>query len=255
MKSEDDVFNFILCPICCDTFRSPVLQCVWGHSFCGECILRWLGRKSNCPQCRKPITKKTLCRNILIEAAIEELVLKQYLTSPVCAPKNFNISISDFLDSTPESKRSMLLKLIVCNFLVLLLFFASFIIFFEEGKITKENSNNSELTQTLKSNSSYNRTFFRTSVDEEHLPFQIILNELQYYFCSLFSQFTDLVLESVSLAGKVFLSIGIWMIVKIFLSLVYVIELLGVFLKWILSHLVIFIMKIWEFFFCDSLLI
>lgn len=33
---DDDAFNFVICPICCEVFQGPVLQCVWGHSFCGE---------------------------------------------------------------------------------------------------------------------------------------------------------------------------------------------------------------------------
>lgn len=46
------------CPICmCDIDKKDCLPC--GHSFCGECISRWLENNSQCPMCRaNPVFKE-----------------------------------------------------------------------------------------------------------------------------------------------------------------------------------------------------
>lgn len=74
VDDEKDVLTFVLCPICQDRFDGPILQCTLGHSFCKNCICLWMKKSSTCPTCRMNLNPKTLCRNLLIEQAIEELV-------------------------------------------------------------------------------------------------------------------------------------------------------------------------------------
>ena len=61
------------CHICLDTCKKPTtLEC--DHSFCYNCIKKWLGIKRNCPVCEKPINvskymrekrQKRPCKKIL----------------------------------------------------------------------------------------------------------------------------------------------------------------------------------------------
>jgi DNA-directed RNA polymerase subunit K/omega len=49
-----DIQNELSCPICTEWFlRTTTLGC--GHSFCGDCIDRWLHTNLSCPLCRAPL--------------------------------------------------------------------------------------------------------------------------------------------------------------------------------------------------------
>ena len=43
------------CVICLDAFDQPVITAC-GHMFCRECMMEHLSGKTDCPQCREPLT-------------------------------------------------------------------------------------------------------------------------------------------------------------------------------------------------------
>lgn len=47
-KSEDDLPEDCVCPICFDVYADHVFQCVNGHAVCNTCVKPL----SACPQCR-----------------------------------------------------------------------------------------------------------------------------------------------------------------------------------------------------------
>ncbi|KAI1294943.1 E3 ubiquitin-protein ligase NRDP1 [Halotydeus destructor] len=54
-----DLEEEFTCVICCGIIREPVVtQC--GHTFCRNCVTRWIKTERNCPVCRKPCSK--LCK-------------------------------------------------------------------------------------------------------------------------------------------------------------------------------------------------
>lgn len=59
----------MICPICLDTMRSPILQCQRGHSMCGDCIT--VTKVSVCPCCRGSLLNPI--RNHHLEDLIEGL--------------------------------------------------------------------------------------------------------------------------------------------------------------------------------------
>ena len=63
LKEIEESFQNILtqdCSICCDTLSRPVLERNCQNVFCGECILKWIQTKNNCPMCRATIDRTSL---------------------------------------------------------------------------------------------------------------------------------------------------------------------------------------------------
>jgi len=199
----EDAFNFLICPICCDVFSGPVVQCIWGHTFCAECIFQWMGKKSSCPQCRKPITKTNLCRNLLIEQAIEELVLKNFLKAPI-KTKAVNLCIPESPEVwNSESKRQMLMKIVGCNFLILAVFFAAVAVFFEEHIRQAQHEVTFQDTVGVTKNATANAS---SSVEEGHVPISVLMNEVAYYISTGSSVALSFFARKAIIALKIFLS-------------------------------------------------
>lgn len=56
----------IECEICNEAITNcSIIAC--GHSFCNECILKWLNTNSTCPSCKSIISKESIRRNFLYE--------------------------------------------------------------------------------------------------------------------------------------------------------------------------------------------
>ncbi|CAH0564812.1 unnamed protein product [Brassicogethes aeneus] len=64
MSSQPD--KIMQCPICLETMKSPITQCMGGHSMCGDCIKA--NNITKCPTCRGAISK---IRNFQLEQLIE----------------------------------------------------------------------------------------------------------------------------------------------------------------------------------------
>jgi len=63
IEDLDNKFKCILndsCHICYDTLKNPVLEYNCQNLFCGECLLKWLGKNNTCPLCRVEIDNKKL---------------------------------------------------------------------------------------------------------------------------------------------------------------------------------------------------
>lgn len=74
-RSSNDFFELLNCPVCCDYYTPPIINCKKGHSFCINCIER-MERTSGdlrCPTCRSPIEKSS--RNHLIEDQLEKITV------------------------------------------------------------------------------------------------------------------------------------------------------------------------------------
>lgn len=67
--------NFI-CSIGLGVLNNPInTSC--GHSFCNDCISRWMSRSSSCPFCRSEISLNSNTRNIALKALIDELKVEE----------------------------------------------------------------------------------------------------------------------------------------------------------------------------------
>eukprot|EP00735_Rhodelphis_limneticus_P007207 TRINITY_DN19711_c0_g1::TRINITY_DN19711_c0_g1_i1::g.3301::m.3301 TRINITY_DN19711_c0_g1::TRINITY_DN19711_c0_g1_i1::g.3301 ORF type:complete len:293 (-),score=-4.52,sp/Q69ZS0/PZRN3_MOUSE/31.90/2e-19,zf-RING_2/PF13639.1/1.1e-07,zf-RING_2/PF13639.1/7.9e+03,zf-C3HC4_2/PF13923.1/6.4e-06,zf-C3HC4_2/PF13923.1/3.8e+03,zf-C3HC4_2/PF13923.1/6.8e+03,zf-C3HC4/PF00097.20/1.1e-05,zf-C3HC4/PF00097.20/3.8e+03,zf-C3HC4/PF00097.20/4.2e+03,zf-C3HC4_3/PF13920.1/6.2e-05,zf-RING_6/PF14835.1/0.00069,zf-RING_6/PF14835.1 len=63
----------LICCICMGVLKSPQTS-VCGHCFCENCIKPWLLTKSQCPQCRQPLTIQTLQNApVLVRSLIHKL--------------------------------------------------------------------------------------------------------------------------------------------------------------------------------------
>eukprot|EP00126_Sphaerothecum_destruens_P001068 Sdes_comp12921_c0_seq1m3029 len=67
----------LLCPICKDPFIDPVETDSCGHTYCRQCIYRWLDRNLSCPLDKSPLQKTALKRvNKIIESQLNELLVE-----------------------------------------------------------------------------------------------------------------------------------------------------------------------------------
>ena len=69
VEDVNEVFN---CGICSDVMTKPH-QCQSGHTFCYDCITKWLGIKSTCPVCCCKLNKSTLCNNRALDVLVNEM--------------------------------------------------------------------------------------------------------------------------------------------------------------------------------------
>ncbi|OMJ80336.1 hypothetical protein SteCoe_19434 [Stentor coeruleus] len=64
--------KYLFCSICAEVFKEPFcINC--GHTFCKECIIRWLKDKVTCPTCKKPFTKKTMGIDMIASQVVDDL--------------------------------------------------------------------------------------------------------------------------------------------------------------------------------------
>ncbi|XP_066927877.1 uncharacterized protein [Clytia hemisphaerica] len=57
--NPESVSKHLFCSICQDVYNEPQ-RAPCGHSFCKECIFRWLSQSKTCPEDRRTVTKKDL---------------------------------------------------------------------------------------------------------------------------------------------------------------------------------------------------
>nr|VWO94111.1 E3 ubiquitin protein ligase (EC [Ganoderma boninense] len=67
----------VQCPICCEIFVAPHVGIPCGHSYCGDCCIRWMkqnpGRRPSCPTCRAQLTNNILVvPNYSLQHAIDK---------------------------------------------------------------------------------------------------------------------------------------------------------------------------------------
>jgi len=56
VELNEDLEEELTCIICCGILREPVVtHC--GHTFCRDCVNRWIKTERSCPVCRKPCHK------------------------------------------------------------------------------------------------------------------------------------------------------------------------------------------------------
>ncbi|CAG9328972.1 unnamed protein product [Blepharisma stoltei] len=74
-RSSLDFFDLLICPICFDYFKPPVVNCIKGHSFCLACVdrIERLANDSKCPLCRGAISKTS--RNRILEDELEKVTV------------------------------------------------------------------------------------------------------------------------------------------------------------------------------------
>lgn len=63
---------YLICSICTEVFKTPFrINC--GHTFCKECIFRWLEDNKTCPVCRKLFSKKTTRIDSIADQVVNDL--------------------------------------------------------------------------------------------------------------------------------------------------------------------------------------
>jgi len=243
-SEEMDAFDFVICPICCDVFRGPVYQCGLGHAFCGECICEWMGKKTTCPQCRKPLSKNSMCRNLLIENAIDELMRKSLLP-PMKPSKDFHLKFPNLKAYEPESKKEFLLKIVGCNLLILAIFFAATAVLLEEPTTNAKDMPLGIAAKRLQDliPPTFYKPYNGTSV-EEHIPFSVVVNELIYYITSAIAFSIDVVIKKSCIIGRLMLSILGWVLIKVWIACSFAVEYGTIAMKLLTSALATFLIEI-----------
>ena len=75
-RPEDDFYDSLLCPICSDYYKPPMIQCMKGHSYCSECVAKQCIQnfERNCAICRAVVNSDI--RNFAIESLLEKSRVK-----------------------------------------------------------------------------------------------------------------------------------------------------------------------------------
>jgi hypothetical protein len=70
------LFECLECDICSDIIKNcSIIEC--GHSFCEECIQKWLNSHSTCPSCKKETKSELIKKNFIFEKFKEQLILEK----------------------------------------------------------------------------------------------------------------------------------------------------------------------------------
>ena len=64
--------NEILCPICLDVMKDAVIT-PYGHSYCHQCVSRYVQSSGACPLTRRPLVESQLTPNLLARTIVDEL--------------------------------------------------------------------------------------------------------------------------------------------------------------------------------------
>lgn len=67
-RASADFTESLICLICSDYFKPPVVQCIKGHSYCSSCVDKMSGKL--CPVCRSNITDEI--RNYTLENLLDK---------------------------------------------------------------------------------------------------------------------------------------------------------------------------------------
>jgi hypothetical protein len=86
MADDDEGQQGLECPICSQSMRRPICQCLMGHSFCGACFDENARRNERCPLCRVAVRVGTGIRNYALEKVADVLVLRGHVTPPPPRP-------------------------------------------------------------------------------------------------------------------------------------------------------------------------
>ena len=65
----------LLCAICSGALQKPV-SCTEGHTFCGDCVSKWIAEKRSCPTCRTAMTATTVSKNRIAENLLGAMVVR-----------------------------------------------------------------------------------------------------------------------------------------------------------------------------------
>ena len=112
MEVSDNLVQQYTCPICMDTLRAPVMQCLKGHPFCGECMDATIAAShghsggAKCPACREPLNANTISHNRTAEETMRHLKKK-------CENDGCN-HVTSFLDY-PKHARHCPYELVPCT--------------------------------------------------------------------------------------------------------------------------------------------
>lgn len=81
LKTRISELSSKICSICMDVLDKPfILKCT--HSFCGICLINWIKKNNNCPECRTNVKTEDLIgidnekNNVNIEKNVEQILSK-----------------------------------------------------------------------------------------------------------------------------------------------------------------------------------
>ena len=63
----------LTCIICTELFHEPVTAACGAHSFCRECLAKWVLKSPMCPVCRAVLPARALVVNVGLQDAVEAL--------------------------------------------------------------------------------------------------------------------------------------------------------------------------------------
>lgn len=69
---DEESAKELSCGICLQILNKPK-QCKNGHLFCGQCIVKYVEKKPECPQCRCVLKEGDLSRSLFVERHIRQL--------------------------------------------------------------------------------------------------------------------------------------------------------------------------------------
>jgi Seven in absentia protein family len=101
-RPSNDFYESLMCLICTDFFKPPVIQCNKGHSYCQSCVLKMKNCSSTeriCAVCRSPIASSI--RNYAIEEILSKFSVGCSWTSRGCSSQVF-LSLKEEHEKTCE---------------------------------------------------------------------------------------------------------------------------------------------------------
>ncbi|CAG9329929.1 unnamed protein product [Blepharisma stoltei] len=84
-RPSNDFYESMICLICSDFFKPPIVQCSKGHSYCQSCVQRMSESQSpckSCAVCRSPISSEV--RNYSLEQLLDKFTIQCNWSSRGC---------------------------------------------------------------------------------------------------------------------------------------------------------------------------
>ncbi|XP_025833698.1 E3 ubiquitin-protein ligase SIAH1-like isoform X2 [Agrilus planipennis] len=95
--------SLLECPVCYETMKPPILQCIKGHSLCGNCCDP--SKLTKCPTCRSAMSTT---RNYQLEQIIKQMKLDSKVKCPFAEEGcQFVLKASEMLEHKKECRYRM----------------------------------------------------------------------------------------------------------------------------------------------------
>ena len=115
--SDQDLISFfkssLSCTICLDFFKYPhTIKC--GHTFCGNCLQRWLENVVECPICRSKVCQEPVS-NLILTDQVEKITQN----SQAIAAHRVMFRWNKYIKPTIKDETDGILRCLVCHWEIL----------------------------------------------------------------------------------------------------------------------------------------